>query len=93
MARYHELAEHDSMATVIAILKTRGDYEPSEHVNEVKFPPLTVAGHLELLALGERIARYYRLPSQVDKAARAGATWDEIAAATGTTAEDARVAI
>ena len=81
------------MATVIAILKTRGDYEPSEHVNEVKFPPLTVAGHLELLALGERIARYYRHPSQVDKAARAGATWDEIAAATGTTAEDARVAI
>jgi len=92
MARYRELAEHDSVATAIAILKARGDYEPSEHVNEVRFPPLTVAEHLELLALGECIARYYRHPSQVDKAARAGATWDQIAAATGTAAEDARAA-
>ena len=45
-----------------------------------------------MLALGERIAGYYRHPSQVDKAVRAGATWDQIAAATGITAEDARAA-
>jgi hypothetical protein len=92
MDRYRELAEHDSVATAIAILKARGDYEPGEHVNEAKFPPLTVTQHLELLALGERIARYYRHPSQVDKAARAGATWDQIAAATGTTDRAARAA-
>jgi hypothetical protein len=92
MGRYRELAEQASMATAIAVLKARGDYEPSEHVNEDKFPPLTVADHLELLALGERIARYYRHPSYVDSAARAGATWDQIAAATGTTAEAARAA-
>jgi hypothetical protein len=92
MDRHRELAEHDSMATAIAIRKARGDYEPSEHVNEAKFPPLTVTQHLELLALGERIARYYRHPSQVGKAARAGATWDQIAAATGTTARAARAA-
>jgi hypothetical protein len=92
MSRYRELADHAAMATAIATLKARGDYEPSEHVNEEKFPPLTVAEHLELLALGERIARYHRHPSYVDSAARAGATWDQIAAASGTTAEAARAA-
>ena len=65
---------------------------PNEHVNEQKFPPLTVAEYLEMLALGERIARYYRHPSTVDRAVKAGATWDQIAAATGTTAEAARAA-
>ena len=45
-----------------------------------------------MLALGERIARYYRHPSQVDKAARAGASWEQIAAATSTTAGAARAA-
>jgi hypothetical protein len=92
MDRYRELAEHDTMARSIAILKTRGTFEPSEHVNDEKFPPLTVAGYLEMLALGERIARYYRHPSQVDKAVRAGASWEQIAAATGTAEDAARAA-
>jgi hypothetical protein len=92
IARYRELADHDVMARAIATLKARGTYQPNEHVNEEKFPPLTVAGHLEMLALGERIARYYRHPSQVDQAVKAGATWDQIAAATGTKAEAARTA-
>jgi hypothetical protein len=82
MDRYRELADHDVMACSIATLKARGTFEPSEHVNDEKFPPLTTAEHLEMLALGERIARYYRLPAQVDKALRAGATWEQIAAAT-----------
>ena len=90
--RYRDLAQHDALARRIAIGKARGTYVPSEHVNEEKFPPLTVAEHLEMLALGERIARYYRHPSQVDKAVKAGATWDQIAAATGTTDEAARAA-
>jgi hypothetical protein len=90
IARYHELSERDLMAGAIATLKARGTYQPNEHVNEERFPPLTVAEHLEMLALGEVIARYYRHPSQVDKALKAGATWPQIAAATGTTAEAAR---
>ena len=45
-----------------------------------------------MLALGERIARYYRHPSQVDMAVRAGASWAQIAAATGTTEVAARAA-
>ena len=45
-----------------------------------------------MLALGERIARYYRHPSQVDKAVRAGASWEQIAAATGASADQARQA-
>jgi hypothetical protein len=92
MDRYRELAAHDAMAGAIAIGRARGTYEPNEHVNEQKFPPLTMAGHLEMLALGERIARYYRHPSQVDKAVKAGASWDQIAAATGTTVKAARAA-
>jgi hypothetical protein len=92
IARYRELADHDVMARSIAILKARGTYQPSEHVNEDRFPPLTVAEHLEMLALGECIARYYRHPSQVDHAVRAGATWAQIAAATGATETEARTA-
>jgi hypothetical protein len=92
IARYHELTERDLLAGSIATLKAQGTYEPNEHVNEEGFPPLTVAEHLEMLALGECIARYYRHPSQVDKAVRAGATWEQIAAAAGTTDEVARAA-
>jgi hypothetical protein len=92
MDRYRELADHDLMARSIAILKARGTYEPNEHVNEEKFPPLTAAEHLEMLALGERIARHYRHPSQVDNAVRAGASWAQIAAATGTTEDATRAA-
>jgi len=92
MDRYRDLAQHDALVGAIAIGKARGTYVPSEHVNEEKFPPLTVAEHLEMLALGERIARYYRHPSQVDKAVKAGASWDQIAAATGTTQDAARAA-
>jgi hypothetical protein len=90
--RYRELADHDVMARAIATLKARGTYQPNEHVNEDRFPPLTVAEHLELLALGERIARYYRHPSQVDHAVKARATWEQIADAIGTTPDAARAA-
>jgi uncharacterized protein with PIN domain len=92
MDRYRELAEHEIMARSIAILKARGTFEPNEHVNDEKFPPLTAAEYLEMLALGECLARYYRHPSQVDKAVRAGASWAQIADATGTTEDAARAA-
>jgi hypothetical protein len=90
--RYRQLAQHNALAGAIAIGKARGTYEPRQYVNEEKYPPLTLAEHLEMLALGEVIARYYRHPSQVHEAVKAGATWDQIAAATGTTAKAARVA-
>jgi len=90
--RYRELAEHDVVARSIATLKARGTYEPNEYVNDEKFPPLTADEYLEMLALGERLARYYRHPSQVDKAVRARASWAQIAAATGTTVDAARAA-
>ena len=90
--RYRELDERDLVARSIATLKARGTYEPNEYVNEAKFPPLTVAERLEMLALGERIARYYRHPSQVDIAVKAGASWQQVAAAIGTTEDAARAA-
>jgi hypothetical protein len=92
MDRYRDLAQHDALAGAIAIGKARGTYEPNEHVNDEKFPPLTITEHLEMLALGERIARYYRHPSQVDQAVKAGATWDQIAGATGGDPDQARQA-
>jgi hypothetical protein len=79
IGRYRELADRDVMARAIATLRARGTYQPSEHVNEGEFPPLTVPELLETLALGEVIARYYRHPCQVDHAVRVGATWEEIA--------------
>jgi hypothetical protein len=88
--RYRQLAEHNALAGAIAIGKARGTYEPSQYVNEEKYPPLTVAEYLEMLALGEVIARYYRHPSQVHEAVKAGATWDQIAAATGGEPNQAR---
>jgi hypothetical protein len=90
--RFRVLAGHDALAGAIASGKARGTYVPSEYVNEQRYPPLTLNEHLEMLALGENLARYYRHPAQVDKAVKAGASWDQIAAATGTTAEAARTA-
>jgi hypothetical protein len=90
--RYRELAQHDALAGAIATGKARGTYVPNEHVNEERFPPLTVAEHLEMLALGECIARYYRHPAQVHHAVVAGATWQQIADATGGDADQARQA-
>jgi hypothetical protein len=92
IARYRQLAGHDVTARAIATLKARGAFKPDEHVNDEKFPPLTLAGYLEMLALGERIARYYRHPSQVHHAVLAGATWEQIAAAAGGNPDQARQA-
>ena len=92
--RYRELADREITARSIAILQGRGEWteDRARVLDPDKYPPLTVAEHVEMLALGERIARYYRHPSQVDKAVRAGARWEQIAAATGTTEDAARAA-
>jgi hypothetical protein len=90
--RFRELADRDLTSRSIATLQARGEWteERARTLDPDKYPPLTVAEHLEMLALGERIARYYRHPGQVDKAVRAGASWEQIAAATGTTVDGAR---
>lgn len=57
---------------------------------EAMHPPLALAEHLEVLALGELLARHYRHPARVHDAVAAGATWAEIAAATGVGEDEAR---
>ena len=53
--------------------------------------PLTAAEHLEMMAAGEVLARYYqRNQARIDRAVRAGASWEQVAAATGITAAQAR---
>jgi hypothetical protein len=90
--RYEELTDRDLMARSIAGLQARGEYDADKHPDPAGYQPLTVAEHLEMLALGEAIAFYYRHPAGVDHAVRAGATWEQIAAARNTTAEAARAA-
>jgi hypothetical protein len=92
IGRYEELTDRDLMARSIASLQARGEYDAGKHPGPAEYQPLTVAEHLELLALGEAIAFYYRHPAGVDQAVRAGATWAELAAARNTTPEAARAA-
>jgi hypothetical protein len=92
LARYQALNDRDSMARSIATLKARGTWNADGSIRAEDYPPLTAAEHLELIALGERIARYYRHPALVHHAVTAGATWQQVAAATGTTAAAARAA-
>ena len=80
------------MARSIATLKARGVKPADPALNPQGFPPLTTAGHLELLALGEALARHYRHPVLVHHAVLAGATWQQIAAATGGDPDQARQA-
>jgi hypothetical protein len=91
-ARYAELSERGLLADAIARRKARSTHDPASHVNYENFPPLTVAERLEMLAIGESLARYYRHPTLVHYAVTAGATWDQVAAATGSSAEAARAA-
>jgi len=92
IARYEELTGRNLVARSIAALQARGGYDKDKHPDPGEYPPLTAAEHLEMLALGEAIAFYYRHPSQVDLAVRAGAAWAQIAAARNTTPEAARTA-
>lgn len=89
-ARFGELTDRHLSARSRAILEARGEYTPEKAAALQHPEPLTVSEHLELLANGEVMARYYRHPSQVDHAARAGATWDQIAAARGQSPQAAR---
>jgi hypothetical protein len=82
--RYQALNDRDSQA--------RGRWNADGSIRAEDHPPLTTAEHLELLALGERLARYYRHPALVHYAVTAGATWEQIAAATSGSVSQARQA-
>jgi hypothetical protein len=89
--RFEELVVRDVSARTFTVLMARGQYDPRIHrgmpaANE----PLTVTEHLELLAAGELLARYYRHPAHAHRALQAGATWAQVAAATGRDESQAR---
>jgi len=90
--RYDELADRDLSARSAAILRERGEFDPGKlgHRLVGETQPLTAAERLEAIAVGEVLARYYRHPTKLDNAAKTGATWDQIAAARGTSADQAR---
>ena len=88
--RHWQLALRDAMARAHATLRARGTYDPQQHGDTDKYAPLTADEHLEVLALGEVLARHYRHPTQVDRALQAGASWAQVAAATGADEATAR---
>ena len=81
--RFEELDNRDLSARAIATLQARGTYDPQQHGDADKYPPLTAEEHLEVLAAGELLARHYRHPALVHYAVLAGASWPQVAAATG----------
>ena len=85
--RYDELSTRHHLARATAALKTRSSYDPTRHEDHAA---LTLSEHLEVLANGEVVARVYRHPAQVEAAVQAGATWEQIAEATGSTQAQAR---
>lgn len=90
--RYQALNDRDSMSRAIATLQARGEWNDDRSLNPDDYPPLTISEHLELIALGERLARHFRHPVQVHHAVLAGATWQQIAEAAGGDVHQARQA-
>ncbi|WP_440083394.1 hypothetical protein [Streptosporangium sp. LJ11] len=78
LERYDELAARNASARARAELVARGIYDPARHGADDR-PALTVAEHIELLALAECIARTVRHPSNFHHALLAGVTWAQIA--------------
>jgi hypothetical protein len=83
LTRYQVLANRGTMSGAIGTLRVRGQWNDDRSLDPDDYPPLTAAEHLEMLVLGEVIARHYRHPSQVHHTVMAGATWEQIAAAAG----------
>ena len=81
--RWLELTGRDLTARSIAELTAAGAYDPDRHPAAADYPPLTVAEHLEVLAIGEALARHFRHPAHIHHAVAAGAAWAQIAAAVG----------
>jgi hypothetical protein len=87
--RYRELDQRDQTARAIATLQARGEWGDDRSLNPGDYPPLTPDERMELIALGEVMARHYRHPAQVHHALTAGATWQQIAGAAGGNAGEA----
>ena len=90
--RYQALDSRDAMARAITTLQARREWHDDRSLDPADYPPLTASEHLELIALGERIARHYRHPALVHHAVLAGATWQQIADAAGGDVHQARQA-
>jgi len=88
--RFDELTSRDHTARAIATLKVRGTYDPARHADPERYPPLTAAEHLEVLAIGEVLARHFQHPPHADQAVKARASWSQIAEAVGSSAAQAR---
>jgi hypothetical protein len=88
--RFEELAVREVSARAFMALAARGDYDRRAHGDPGGSRPLTVTEHLELLAAGELLSRYYRHPAHAHRALQAGATWAQVAAATGRDEAQAR---
>jgi hypothetical protein len=90
--RYEALSEREMCARTVAGLRQRGEFDLDDlgHRVMAEHEPLTAADQLEMMAAGEVLARYYRHPAALDRAAKAGATWEQIGAARGTSADQAR---
>ena len=88
--RYEELSHRRTMADAYAKLRDAGTYDPAKH-GAGDTEPLTAAEHLELLAIGEYLARAYKPSFEVDHA-QAGATWAQVAEALDTRESMVRVA-
>jgi hypothetical protein len=82
---------HDLAAENIVVLQDRYDTLIAKRLQTLLGKPgLTAEEHLELIALGEAIALYYRHPAQIHWAVQAGASWPAIADALGTDEAGAR---
>ena len=73
--RYAELSDRDLSARTAALLRERGEFDPANlgHQLVAASGPLSAAEHLEHMAIGEVLARYYRHPSMLGHVVKAGA--------------------
>jgi hypothetical protein len=90
--RHDDLVLRALSASTVAGLRERGEFDPHNagHQLLAESEPLTAAERLVLIATGEVVARHYRHPSDLDHAVRSGATWEQIGAARGESAEQVR---
>jgi hypothetical protein len=93
VARFSELSQRDLSARAAAILQERGKFDPENNLGHqvlAEAQPLAAPERLEHMAIGEMLARHYRHPAMLDQAAKAGPSWEQIGAARGTSADQAR---
>ena len=90
--RSAELSDRDLSARAAALLRERGEFGPASlgHQLVAASGPLSAAEYLEHMAIGEVLARYYLHPSMLDHVVKAGASWEQIGAARGTSTGQAR---